>query len=107
VSAPIELPLWKAADLLYPGAALTKIARKLKPMTIGGKLPYWAVLTILAALGFVCIINPAWKEWQWDHGVINEIGIALLISAVLGATDRTKIAEYNQHSDKNCAAAFI
>jgi hypothetical protein len=37
-------------------------------------------------MGIIAIVIPAWNEWQWDHGVTTEIGIALLISAVLGAT---------------------
>ena len=55
-------------------------------MTIRGRLPYWAVLTILAVLGLTGIIVPALREWQWDHGVVNELGVAFLIAAVLGTT---------------------
>ncbi len=81
----IQLPLWRTTDLIYPSAKREGQSRA-EEMTIRGRLPYWAVLAILFVTGIAAIIIPAWNEWRWDHGVTTEIGIALLISSVLGAT---------------------
>jgi len=41
---------------------------------------------MLALLGMLGVLVPAFGEWHWDHGVIRDIGSALLISAGLGFT---------------------
>jgi len=40
VRAPIELPLWRAVDLLYPIKSQGQEPKAI-PMTLGGRLPYW------------------------------------------------------------------
>lgn len=55
-------------------------------MNISGKLPLWVVLVFMACISLALIILPEVRGWTWDHGVIRDIGIALLSAAVLGFT---------------------
>lgn len=84
--SPIELPLWRVAEVLYPDDPGKAGNQQGGNMKITGPLPYLATLTILAVLGLVGIIMPSVLAWKWDHGVINELGVAFLIAAILGAT---------------------
>lgn len=56
------------------------------PMNIGGKLPRWAILTIVAVLGVLLLWLPGYYKWQWDDGISRGLGEALLIGAVLAFT---------------------
>jgi hypothetical protein len=61
---------------------------------LGGKLPPWAVLTLFLILGLVLIFIPRVLDWQWDRGIVSEIGIAFLVASILGFTiDRWLKAE--------------
>jgi hypothetical protein len=48
--------------------------------------PLWSALIACALLGLACILIPAIGGWTWDHGIIRDIGIALLTTAILGST---------------------
>lgn len=44
--------------------------------------------------GIIFIVIPHLWNWSWDHGIISEIGIALLVASILGFTiDRWLKAE--------------
>jgi hypothetical protein len=63
-------------------------------MKIAGRLPYWAILSVLAIFGLLAIIIPSIYEIRVDHGVISAIGTALVVAAILGFTiDRWMKAE--------------
>jgi hypothetical protein len=51
-----------------------------------GKLPIWAVIGVIGAVGLGLIFLPNVFDWKWDHGVLRDIGIAALTAAFLGAT---------------------
>jgi hypothetical protein len=55
-------------------------------MNLGGSLPPWAVLLFFLALGLALIFFPHFFEWQWDHGIAPEIGVAFLVASILGFT---------------------
>jgi hypothetical protein len=55
-------------------------------VTLSGRLPPWAVLGIIFVIGLILIIVPAVRAWTWDYGIIRDIGVALLTTAVLGFT---------------------
>jgi hypothetical protein len=55
-------------------------------MNLGGILPPWAVLLLFLALGLTLIFFPHFYQWQWDHGIVPEIGVALLVASILGFT---------------------
>jgi hypothetical protein len=56
-------------------------------VTIGGKLPRWAILVGVASVGLLLIIVPSIYEWQSEYGIIlREIGIALLSASIVGIT---------------------
>jgi hypothetical protein len=63
-------------------------------MKLGGKLPGWAALALFLLLGLALIFVPRVLEWQWDRGIISEIGVACLVASILGFTiDRWMRAE--------------
>jgi len=63
-------------------------------MSFWGKLPPWATLALIGVSGLILIIVSSVFEWEWDYGIANEIGIALLAASVLGFTiDRWMKAE--------------
>jgi hypothetical protein len=72
--------------------------RKLSPargsMTLWGRLPPWATLALVGGFGLILIIAPAVLQWDWDFGIIHEIGVAFLAACILGFTiDRWMKAE--------------
>jgi len=66
------------------GADMSRIGRALRAFI--KHWPLWSALIACGILGLFLILVPAIYEWKWDHGVTRDIGIALLTSAVLGAT---------------------
>jgi hypothetical protein len=63
-------------------------------MGLRGNIPPWLVLVGFLALGIALIFVPHFWEWKWDYGITPEIGIALLVAAILGFTvDRWLKAE--------------
>lgn len=55
-------------------------------MTLGGRLPHWAILVILAAFGVLALVIPSNIGFASDHGVVEAIGTAILVAAILGFT---------------------
>src|SRR5215475_1998699 len=49
----------------------------------------WVVLIAFGAVGLALILIPALYDWRSDHGVVKEIGIAFLTTAILGGTVHT------------------
>jgi len=63
-------------------------------MNISGRIPPWLVLLGFLLFGLFLIIVPHVWLWQWDYGITPEIGVALLVTAILGFTiDRWLKAE--------------
>src|SRR5437870_1612240 len=59
-----------------------------------GKIPPWLILLAFLTLGIALIVIPHVWRWTWDYGIIPEVGIALLVAAILGFTiDRWMKAE--------------
>ena len=44
------------------------------------------ILALLLLVGLVLIVVPSLNEWVWDHGVLSELGKALVIAGILGFT---------------------
>jgi branched-subunit amino acid ABC-type transport system permease component len=55
-------------------------------MPLWGKIPPGLVLGAFAFLGAVLIFVPHYWAWQWDFGIIPEVGVAFLVAAILGFT---------------------
>lgn len=63
-------------------------------MKIWGRLPPGAVLSAFLIAGMALIFSPHYWQWEWDYGIASEIGVALLVAAILGFTvDRWLKAE--------------
>jgi len=64
---------------------------------IGGNPPRWAILSAIGGLGFGLVAIPRVYRWEWDYGVLPDLGIAFLISAILGMTiDRWFKADFGK-----------
>ena len=55
-------------------------------MKFWGNAPPWVPLGIMLLVGAAMIIGPAVAGWQWDRGVIRNLGTAVFIAAMLGLT---------------------
>lgn len=55
-------------------------------MTFWGRLQRREVLSGCAVLGLLCIVPMRIFAWDWDYGILPEIGIALLTASILGFT---------------------
>jgi hypothetical protein len=63
-------------------------------MRFWGKVPPWAILYAMAIGGFCMISAPKIWGWEWDYGIVHDLGIAIFIAALLGVTiDRWLKAE--------------
>jgi hypothetical protein len=63
-------------------------------MGLWGKIPHGLVLLGFLIVGAILIFVPHFSEWKSDYGIVPEIGVALVISAILGFTiDRWLKAE--------------
>lgn len=83
-----------AWDLIAAAADYAEDIHEGQNMGLGGKLPPWAALASFLILGLAGIFVPRVLEWQWDRGIISEIGVACLVASILGFTiDRWMRAE--------------
>ncbi len=64
----------------------SNIGRNGEPMKVTGRLPFWAVLSLMSVTGLTLILVPSLKRWTWDLGIIKELGIAALVASFLGFT---------------------
>jgi hypothetical protein len=48
-----------------------------------GAIPRWLIVLAVGALGLTLIIITHVYEWEWDYGILPEIGIAFLIASLL------------------------
>jgi len=55
-------------------------------MKIEGAVARWLILAGIGIAGFALISLPAIHKWTWDYGISKDLGIALVIFALLGAT---------------------
>lgn len=63
-------------------------------MGLGGRIPPWLVLLSCFVAGLGLSVAPHIWEWRWDYGITREIGVALIVAAILGFTiDRWLKAE--------------
>jgi hypothetical protein len=92
ISAGNSSVLWDLAAV----AAYNREAKRtgVGDMGLGGKIPPWLILLGFLLAGIVLISVPHFLDWRWDFGITPEIGIALLVAAILGFTiDRWLKAE--------------
>jgi hypothetical protein len=55
-------------------------------MGLGGRIPPWLVLSAFLLFGAALIVIPHYWNWSWDYGITSEIGVAFLVTSILGFT---------------------
>lgn len=81
----IVFPLWRVIDVLYP-AVLRDRRQRAHRMSIKGRLPHWAVLTLMLIASGAAIVVSDLLDWKWDHGLVPEFSKAIFVAGVLGLT---------------------
>jgi hypothetical protein len=71
------------------------------------RLLLWIILGLALGFGMMLIIVPHKYEWQWDVGILHDVGIAFVVSSILGFTIDTFLKQQISKDVFEAAVGYI